>query len=168
MADEQPITPPPALSGEEGQAFNPAPTQDALLQYIVWLVNRGNVSDLSITLNVDGLLVTGIMISVTQYVTALSEQFVARATPEARARAGQLFDFTFGRPEGPHDGDSPADPPRFIHLREARVIDPGTGAATPSNQGVLWRCRIAAVNGFLPGALGWSAVGGVMMFSPPS
>ena len=49
-----------------------------------------------------------------------------------------------------------ADPPRYVHLRDARIFHPG-GSPLPTNRGVWWRTRLEAVDGFSFGRLGTDA-----------
>jgi hypothetical protein len=169
MSEE--VKPPDETSSPGG---NLAP--DELLASLVNLANRFDIG-MSITLNVEGLLVTGQMISGKKYYEEFANQLrrakagalrqvideLADAYAELGGELYPLHDFSKDEEsegEGENEGiesegskdDEPRIPKGFIHLRNARFTNPA-GLFIPTGSGMLWRGRLVAVSGFTMGEL---------------
>ncbi|MGC0151184.1 gas vesicle accessory protein GvpU [Chromobacterium vaccinii] len=119
---------------------------DWYLQTLVRLVNA-NPIEFGITLFVDGLIVSGFLISGSKYFEGLAEQ-IAKASGQELADA-----FTASPKEvysASNDEEGQPDLPGFIHLREARVFLPGQ-KPIPAD-GTLWRGKLVSISGFNFGA----------------
>jgi hypothetical protein len=92
----------------------------------------------SVTLNVGGILITGILISQKLYMQLFMDGIIQEVLDKAKA-AGNLPD-----PDGLNENSA-----EFIHLASARFWLPGH-RLDPVN-GVLWRGRIDSVDGFILG-----------------
>lgn len=126
---------------------------DWFLQNLVSSVNKGAVS-FTITLNVGGLLVSGMLISGRTYFKEFGSQFEdafpsdgekERTIEKAIHNLTKIYD----EPESGEGSSQP--PPRYIHLRDAKFYHPSLGGAMPS-QGILWRGRLNVVEGFFLGS----------------
>lgn len=122
--------------------------KDWFLQILVNIVNSGELS-FGITLNVGGFLVTGQLVGGKAYFEGFGAEFAgslgdSAAVAEVKAafaNRGEVY-------SAPYD----ANLLTYIHLKDARFYNTD-GAPIPSNRGVWWRGRIAAVDGFSLGAL---------------
>jgi hypothetical protein len=127
--------------------------------YLAWLVaaiESGN--EVSVTLYVHGLLVSGIIISQRAFSERLLEGMDLVGRNEADGADGPLLHKLLVAPLHENDmrharqSEATGEPSvhRFIHLREARCWTPGAEPTPPG----LWRGRLAAIDGFELGALG--------------
>jgi hypothetical protein len=139
----------------------PAPAVDWFLQQLVDLAND-ELAKFSITLHSGGLVITGTLISGRTYfrewADEVAQSMVGANTQgtewlrELLARFGDIY------PDRPLDERFEAGEdvqlPRgthYIHLRDARFL---LGAElVPTNRPVLWRGRLAEVDGFILGAI---------------
>jgi hypothetical protein len=129
------------------------PVVDLVLSVLVKAVNKGETSNLGISLLVGGSWLTGSMIGGRMWFDELA-QLVNR---ETRSDGGQLFHL-IGETAYPSEserlaaGHEPLDvEPGFMHLREARLL---TGAAVRVPEpGGLVRLRLASIDGWLVGIL---------------
>lgn len=113
--------------------------KDNILAFLVQATNKHDVS-IDITLNVNGAIVTGTIVSAKEYFVSLSETFedgseVAQQLSEKFAQAGEAIDS--------EDGGEAS----FIHLKDAKVFC-GSSKATPSKGAALWRGPLSDINGF--------------------
>ena len=123
---------------------------DWLLEFLVDLADKK--VELLITLQVGGMLVSGILASGEAYFDAVGSQLSDAKAPEDMKRAmSQLEDLYRKEPNAERD---PAI--TVIHLKEARFFMPGS-APIPTNQAVWWRGRLTEVAGFVIGGLEHSA-----------
>lgn len=107
----------------------------------------------TITLSVGGLLVSGELIDARTYFTDLanvtSEELKDTVSQDALNQLDALF--AAFRDRADHPGNAPdhsaSHEPTHLHLRNARVYQPG-GASAPAAGGVTWRVRLDAVDGF--------------------
>lgn len=125
---------------------------DKLLQAIVAIPEKTTI-ELTITLNVGGLIISGQLISRDDYFEDLTRLF-SNASSESNVPF-MLSDFfrDLGRQlvDGAHDDGAEGIPlPRFIHLRNAKMY-PDQGQGLPHTHQVLWRGRLSQVDGFMLG-----------------
>lgn len=116
-------------------------TKDSIIESFVRAANRHDFS-LDISLNVNGAIVTGTLVSAKEYFETLSETFaegseVAQKISEQLAQAAEAID------------DSEA---HFIHLKNAKVYC-GDSKPTPSKGDILWRGKLNELNGFFLGKI---------------
>lgn len=158
------------MTEREGRDEIPA-ASDWLLESLVRLVNhlerQGVRMNIPITLNIGGLLVSGFLMDGKEYFEQFA-QIMEAGLPEFFGETkeqiannfrelGGLYDPTgegTPRAESPEDAPEASDVPLnfyFVHLKDAVFVHPG-GAPIPSDQGVLWRCRLEAVDGFTLGS----------------
>lgn len=159
MSSDSPVQP-----EQPSQAVTPARgledlPSDWFLRILVKLADHVGIS-LWITLAVDGLHVTGEMISAGRYAVEFKEQFLGgiesldetmqQSAADLLNRASFALD-----PKAIHDearrqaGDAavPLVEPEYIHLRAARIVhSPEIGLDIRG--GALWRFRLASVDGF--------------------
>jgi hypothetical protein len=126
---------------------------DWFLEKLVDIANHSGV-ELSITLQVSGLLVSGMLVSGAKYfdgfasdiASAFTDETIAQALRETVSKQGHIYKT--------QESDScelrPA--PQFIHLKNARFFNT-SGNPIPTNRGVWWRGRISEVSGFTLGSL---------------
>jgi hypothetical protein len=134
--------------------------EDHLLQLFVELAERG--LGVSITLSVGGMLISGILTSDSEYLKLLGEGIRAvtelpDAVTEAfanlaesaqnAARERQREEEEEAEALGEEDGVRPA----YIHLKDAKLFL-AADMGLPTQGGVLWRGKIASVDGFVLGA----------------
>jgi dihydrodipicolinate synthase/N-acetylneuraminate lyase len=123
------------LTNEHGK------TKDSILEFFVQAANQHDFL-LDITLNVNGAIVTGTLVSAKEYFETLSETFaegseVAQKISEQLAQATEAID------------DSEA---HFIHLKNAKVYC-GDSKPTPSKGDILWRGKLTELDGFFLGKI---------------
>lgn len=157
-SSEQPEQPGPVNPAAAARGLDEA-SSDWFLRMLVKLADHVGLS-LWITLAVDGLHVTGEMISAGRYAAEFKEQFLGgiesldetmqQSAADLLNRASFALD-----PKAIHDearrqaGDAavPLVEPDYIHLRSARVVhSPEIGLDIRG--GALWRFRLAKVDGF--------------------
>ena len=143
---------------------------DWFLQTLVGLANSWNLI-IGITLNVGGTLISGDLVSGRGYFEDFAKNFVdgfvagvKGVDPETvSAMEGSLKkladmypDRTVEKKKEEEEAEEEAlhttDRPTYIHLRDARIYHPA-GAPIPANQGVWWRGRLEAVDGFFLGRI---------------
>lgn len=125
------------------------PGQDPLLAMFVEQTRIGLRPNM--TLMVGGLLVSGVLVGLREYVEGVAEEFrnASSDTPGIGPAVAKAFDMAMAQLDadvGDEDGEGSFDP-AFIHLQDVRVRDP---------QGHLirarwWRGRLEAVDGFFFG-----------------
>jgi hypothetical protein len=153
---DQPAAAPPEPDAESDDAgFDPlvTPPTDWLLQFLLVFVNR-QVFSFGITLQCEGILVTGQLVSGREYMDGVKAemssnggQFIADLIEE---RVGDLYP---SEPPTVDDGFRPQELyPQFVHLRDARFIV-SNGAPIPTNRGVWWRGRLSTVSGYTIGVM---------------
>ena len=137
-------------------------SRDWFLQELVRLANDhpGGVS-LPVTLCVNGLLVSGVLISGQAYFEGFADTLataVTNASDDARWKIREMFAHYGSFYKKTRDGDAPQvapenrDAPEFIHLVNAQFF---VGSSLiPTDQKIWWRGRIAEVDGFILGVLG--------------
>ncbi|GGB35615.1 gas vesicle protein GvpU [Virgibacillus dakarensis] len=118
--------------------------KDNILEFFVEASNKYGLS-LDITLNLKGLVVTGTTISAKEYFESLSEKFeggkdIAQELSQQLAKAGETA------------GESNNEGANFIHLKNARIYC-GDSHSTPSKGKIIWRGKLAEVDGFFLGKI---------------
>lgn len=121
---------------------------DWFLQFLVRTVT-GTDMLYSITLNVGGLLVTGELVGGHKYFEGISDALrKAGMDSESSDMIKNLGEKYIKEREKQQESDSDTmSPPIYIHLRNARIFSPD-GGHIPTGQGVWWRGRLKAVDGF--------------------
>ncbi|KMK95800.1 gas vesicle accessory protein GvpU [Rossellomorea marisflavi] len=118
--------------------------KDSILEFFAIAANKHDFS-LDITLNLKGAVVTGTMISATEYFSTLSEAFeegseVAQKVSEELSGAGEAV-----------EENQPSEA-NFIHLKNAKVYC-GDSKPTPSKGKILWRGKLSEIDGFFLGKI---------------
>ena len=122
-------------------------SNDWLLEFLVDLADKK--VELVITLQIGGMLVSGILASGEAYFDAVGSQLSDAKAPEDMKRAMSQLEDLYRK-----EANAERDPAiTVIHLKEARFFMPGS-APIPTNQAVWWRGRLSEVAGFVIG--GWS------------
>jgi hypothetical protein len=129
------------------------PVVDLVLGALVKAVNRGETSNLGISLVVGGTWLTGSMIGGRMWFDQVG-QLVDR---ETSSEAGRLFRL-IGRAAYPSESEGLAEgrpqpdaDPGFVHMRDARLL---TGAAVRVPEpGGLIRIKLSSIDGWLVGIL---------------
>jgi hypothetical protein len=121
-----------------------ASSKDSVLEFFVHASNKHDFA-LDITLNVNGAVISGTMVSAKEYFDALSETFedgseVAQKLSEQLSRASESVE---------SNGDAEA---HFVHLKNTKVYI-GDSKSTPSKGQILWRGKLSEINGFFLGKI---------------
>ncbi|MCC4603233.1 gas vesicle protein [Xanthomonas campestris pv. badrii] len=126
---------------------------DWYLQKLVGIANTSN-TQFGITLFVEGVIVSGQLVSGKQYFEAFAQEFSAAfpGSDEEKEDVRLAFASHASIYDTEDDAQQGSTPPQFIHLIESRCFSPG-GQPLPSNRGVLWRGKVNAVSGFTLGSL---------------
>jgi hypothetical protein len=134
---------------------------DWLLQSLVSMVNDGSCS-IPITLSVGGLLISGDLIGGKTYFDEFARQFkdgffeisskTASTLEESFRRLGDVYSVTEER-----DDEFNRQSPQLIHLRNAQTVYSAGSAVDTSCEPMLWRGRLAAVDGFSLGRISTTA-----------
>lgn len=119
-------------------------SKDSTLEFFVKATNKHDFS-LDITLNVNGALISGTTISAQEYFESLGEAFedgneVSQKLGEELLKAGEAAE---------SGGD---DSIHFIHLKNTQVYL-AESKGTPSKGKILWRGKLAEVDGFFLGKI---------------
>jgi hypothetical protein len=139
---------------DETAIASPA-TNDWFLQFLVDRVN-GTTTEIGITLQVGGLLVSGTLVGGDKYFEGFGEDVAAakaddKENAETHRAAFAKLGEQYKRPEGEGTKQNQA-PPLYIHLKNAKFYSPGA-KPIPGNKGVWWRGRISEVSAFILGVL---------------
>ncbi|POO48432.1 hypothetical protein CPJ18_26275 [Agrobacterium rosae] len=108
--------------------------------------------EINVTITVGGTMISGTVVSGHKYMQEISKAFRNANTdsPEIIETLAESFEAWAPVYHEPLKGPSIfALKPNYIHLRRARAFD-GSGNPVPQN-GMLWRGKIAAVDGFSMG-----------------
>jgi hypothetical protein len=125
-----------------------AQSVDWWLQSLVSLANNSQI-EFGITLNVEGLVVSGLLVSGRKYFELFAQEFATSLPCDSEETEDYIREKFAGNADI-YDTDA-EDPPNFIHLTNCRFF--GQGGLIPSNKGVLWRGKIETVSGFNLGVL---------------
>ncbi|UAL46609.1 gas vesicle accessory protein GvpU [Sutcliffiella horikoshii] len=118
--------------------------KDSILEFFVQAANSYDFS-LDISLNVNGAVISGTLISAKDYFEAMSETFedgneIAQKISEQLAATGESFESSKGAEAN------------FIHLKNTKVYC-GDSKPTPSEGKILWRGKLSEVDGFFLGRI---------------
>jgi hypothetical protein len=137
-----------APRGEDGRA-------DWFLAELVRRANEGGLS-IGITLNVGGTLISGTLVGGRRFFEGFAEDVAAAAADAETAGRARAF---FRSPAAMYSDGSGArevpanpEPLAYLHLENARFFT-ATGTPIPGDQGVFWRGKLGAVDGFALGVL---------------
>ncbi|MGD6774079.1 MULTISPECIES: gas vesicle accessory protein GvpU [Bacillaceae] len=122
--------------------------KDSILEFFVQAANSYDFS-LDISLNVNGAVISGTLISAKDYFETMSETFedgneIAQKISEQLAATGESFESNKGAEAN------------FIHLKNTKVYC-GDSKPTPSEGKILWRGKLSDVDGFFLGRISDSA-----------
>ena len=126
----------------------PVATADWFLQHFVKLANNPEYSvEVSITLNVGGVLVYGTLIGGKTYFSAIGDLLSKANTnmPDVSNQWKSISDFGSIYQPNPED-EQPAATPEYIHLKNAKTIVGDSHLS--AGPGGWWRGRVAEVSGF--------------------
>jgi len=145
-------------TADEAGQIKPDDNRDVLLQYFVDVVNNNPDLAVSVTLNVNGIIVSGRIASRKEYFELLGDQVSRHLNvPDALAKKVGAYIKSFGVDES-EEGESTDQADRdlthihYIHLSDARMFH-NSGSPIPYEAGLLWRCRINSVDAFSIGRL---------------
>jgi hypothetical protein len=124
------------------------------------MANRVGV-EISITLLMGGMLVSGRLTSGRKYCQGVAEEIRSFVSPDSEARLdnlgeamAQLLDNAAQSvyPEVDMETEPSDDEliPAYVHLRDSRFFHPG-GPGLPVERGIWWRGRLTEVDGFFVG-----------------
>lgn len=121
-------------------------SKDSVLEFFAQAANKHGFS-LDITLNVNGSVITGTMISAKEYYETLSESFedgndIAKELSQQLVKAGEAADGSNNENGGIN----------FIHLKNTRIYC-GDSKPTPSRGKILWRGKLEQIDGFFLGKI---------------
>lgn len=134
---------------KNGIELRKAPQEDWFLQHLVNIANKDQFG-FGITLNVGGMLVSGLLTSGKQYFEGFGTDF---ATIFEDNKDAEEVRKTFNKHGEIYDTEaSKTNPPSYIHLKNAKFFNT-QGKPIPSNRGVWWRGRITEIHGFSLGSL---------------
>ncbi|WP_422097492.1 hypothetical protein [Variovorax sp.] len=138
----------PAASREQGPTKNRDPFLGLLISYI-----QGDTGELPITLAINGMLISGRIISSHAYFDGMAETIAASlfGNDESPTRA-VLVESISSLPGDRNDPEiKEVDSLHFIHLRNVRFMD-AAGQMLNLNGAPLWRGRLTEVAGWSFGA----------------
>lgn len=124
--------------------------KDGYLQLLLHLVNSVQGLHLSITLNLNGSLVSGMMISSKEYQNKLIGSLKdSRDDFNIGTSVGDSLEDFFNKlnEAKAKSEDKKIGEYKFIHLIDARYVSPD-GSIVPTEQGFLWRGKIDSIDGF--------------------
>jgi hypothetical protein len=121
---------------------------DWFLKALVAVANKTNWEGLPITLNVNGLIISGYLVSGREFFENLFEGQTEDSLPGIKEIIDDLYPDSAGKDEEEQDSL-----PAYIHLRDARIHHPGQ-PPIPIDKGVYWRGCLEGVNGFCFGVSG--------------
>lgn len=149
------------FTDEELKLFYDGRSKDWHLQNLISIVNKLDIQ-VGITLHLEGILVSGQLISAKAYFKKFADDF-AYSYPGSQETKDSIRD-SFASLAQMHDEpetETETEPVstqeknaalNYIHLMDCRTFTPGN-QPIPTNGGVLWRGRINAVSGFSLGQL---------------
>lgn len=117
--------------------------KDVILELMVEAVNDHDDYEIPITLNVNGTIVSGNLISAEYYFQELMSSFSEDTDADQF-----IYDKLKKATNQLESGDEPEI--NYVHMVEAKMFDE-SGTAIPSKGGVLWRGKMKEVDGFFIG-----------------
>jgi hypothetical protein len=132
------------LKGEVKMSAQTAAPKDSVLEFYVMAANQHGFS-LDISLNLNGAVISGTLVSAKEYFATLSETFedgsdIAQELSEQLSQAGEVVE---------SNGHGEAN---FIHLKNTKVYC-GDSKPTPSKGKILWRGKLSEIDGFFLGKI---------------
>ncbi|HEY3140217.1 MAG TPA: gas vesicle accessory protein GvpU [Acidimicrobiales bacterium] len=127
---------------------------DKFLRILTGAADRSD-SEIALTLNVGGVLISGKVCSPAAYFEGLAQGLEAAADGNmAMGGFATMFKEWAEDFRQPLDGEPDWDSRKvtMIHMKDAQFFTPGQ-APLPNNQGVYWRGRLSSVDGFSWGRL---------------
>ena len=124
---------------------------DHLLETFVMYANY-NIFEVGITLFVNGLIVTGSLISGKKYYEGLTEQigtFNDNLAGLLMEQANEIYK-TYDAAETDIEADY--SQLGFIHLEDAKVMSTD-GNCLPTDEGAFWRGKLSSIDGFILGTV---------------
>ena len=126
---------------------------DFVLQTLINLVNSIDGVEIKITLQVSGMLVSGLLTGGKQYFKEFGRLFSAEYTDPASQSSIEEGFASLGEIFNDHlEGTEERPPSQFVHLKDAQFFQV-SGPPIPSESGVLWRGKISSVGGYFLGTL---------------
>ncbi len=124
---------------------------DWFLQYLTVLADDTPELSVGVTLQANGLLVSGHLINEKAYFESIADDIAATSVlnPDDRGKVREIF-APLGSAYSKETGGVPSQ--QFIHLKNARFFN-SSGHPLSATQGFLWRGRISEVKGFSMGTL---------------
>ncbi|MFX3674610.1 MAG: gas vesicle accessory protein GvpU [Paenisporosarcina sp.] len=120
------------------------PAKDNILEFLVQAANKHDFN-LDITLNVNGAVISGTMVSAKEYFSTLSGTFedgndIAQMLSEQLEQAGEAA------------GSCDDNGANFLHMKDTKVYC-GDSKPTPSKGQILWRGKLSEIDGFFLGRI---------------
>jgi hypothetical protein len=138
-----------SLEKQNTQTFE---RSDKLLQALISVPEKTSL-ELGITLNVNGLLVTGFIISQATYFEKLIEGIQStQADAEMRYSLADFLAQLKSTLLQQSTADDQLQTPHYVHLRNVTIY-PSEGRGMPTFGDVLWRGDIRSINGFSLGEM---------------
>lgn len=134
---------------EEGQDLR---SIDWLLETLVIEANARKSDFIEITLLVQGSIVSGTLVGITEFYKATVGVFHRDDGEPAAGTWGEFFSGLVRSAEEAITSEEGLSKASYIHLKNARVFANGQ-QPLPSNQGVWWRGRLERVDAFWIGKL---------------
>lgn len=139
---------------ENTGTFFPDPLLESLIGIIENAEERGEKPlDISITLNVGGMLISGDLISKDTYM----KNFLFGAFHKAVETIKQE-DSSFKQEMEEIEKEVKEKPHNFIHLKNSKFFVPGQLPIPTKQEGALWRGRSSCVDGFILGKLEFTKI----------
>jgi|GEM_PF-696268 len=126
--------------------------KDPMLQALAEVAERSPL-ELGVTLNIKGLIITGFIISQSNYFESLISGL--KSTDQDSEIKDSLLEFLSGLKEkltAKPKQQSSHEHPKFIHLRNVKIY-PSEGRGMPTYGDALWRGLIDSVDGFALGEM---------------
>ena len=124
--------------------FDRIPAPDPCLAQVVAMINGSQKGEIGVTLNVQGSVVSGLLISGERFFLGLQEAI--RSSSGADARFAEIWQPAVDAYRADREADEGLDEAMnktvFIHLRDTKVINGST-----ANVG-FWRGRLESVDGW--------------------
>ena len=120
----------------------PHPIIDSALQALVFMVNNHNY-EINITLNVNGVIISGKLCSGKEYFNEIGEAFKQNAKIEKPEKMKEILDISKQIGNMLYTENNIDQPPPYIHLKDAIFF-----GKKNTSQHFLWRGKLSDVNGF--------------------
>lgn len=153
MSEEQS---PPEQDDEDGPSlFDQPEGVDWFLANLVQMADAYKIEQ-GVTLNVGGILISGVLISGRSYFEELSGFVKVGAKGSKNAELASSIADSYGQfaqiyPEHEVGEDYPHRPRNYIHLRGTVMF--GSNGPMSGPKGLLWRGKLSSVDGYILGQL---------------